>query len=202
MSIQELRPADECDLAQALAEAFLENPLNRAVIGGNPRVRLRANRAGMDLTLGSARGAARILTVFAEPGELAGGLIAVPPRQWPLPPPLLSQQILGLFRQGLRVTSRWGHVHSKLAELHPQEPHWYLSTLGIDPRYQRKGLASGLLDHWLREVDGEREKVYLETDHPQSLSFYLNRGFRVYDELKLLGVPIWRMSRSTDSGSS
>ena len=79
MSIQELRPADECDLAQALAEAFLENPLNRAVIGGNPRARLRANRAGMDLTLGSARGTARVLTVFAEPGELAGGLIAVPP---------------------------------------------------------------------------------------------------------------------------
>jgi ribosomal protein S18 acetylase RimI-like enzyme len=100
------------------------------------------------------------------------------------------------------VTSRWGHVYSKLAELHPKEPHWYLSTLGIDPRYQRKGLASALLDHWLREVDREHERVYLETDHRQSLSFYLNRGFRVCDELKLLGVPIWRMLRSTDSGSS
>ena len=202
MSIHELGLTDERALAQVLAEAFLQNPLNCAVIGRNPPTRRRVNRAGMDLTLGSARGVARVLTVLSEHGELAGGLIAVPPGQWPLPPPLLSQQIVGLFRQGLRVTSRWGQVYSKLAQRHPEEPHWYLSTLGIDPRYQRKGLASRLLDYWLCEVDEENARVYLETDHPQSLSFYLNRGFRVCEEMKLLGVPIWRMSRSTDSGSA
>ena len=202
VSIRTFQPAEASNLAQALAEAFLDNPLNCAVIDRGPRARLRVNRAGMDLTLDSAREVARILTVFAEDDQLAGGLIAVPPGGWPLPPPSFSQQLFGLFRQGFRVTSRWGRVYSELALKHPGEPHWYLSTLGIHPRYQRRGLASALLDYWLREVAAAREGAYLETDHPESLSFYLKRGFRVCEECRLFGVPIWRMSRSADFLSS
>ena len=202
MTIQSFRPSDESNLAQAFAEAFLDNPLNCAVIDRGPRTRLRVNRAGMHLTLKSAREGALILTVCEEGDRLAGGLIAIPPGGWPLPAPHFSEQILGLFRQGIRVTHRWGQVYSELAQRHPPERHWYLSTLGIRPEFQRRGLASALLDHWLLEVDGARLGAYLETDHPDSLSFYLKRGFRVCEEFRLFGVPIWRMLRTADFRSA
>ena len=202
MTIRSFQPFDESSLAQALAEAFLDNPLNCAVINRGPRARLRVNRAGMHLTLQSAREEALILTAHGAGDRLAGGLIAIPPGGWPLSPPSVSEQIFGLFRQGIRVTQRWGQVYNELAQKHPKEPHWYLSTLGIRPGFQRRGLASELLDHWLLEVDAARLGAYLETDHPDSLSFYLERGFRVCDEFRLFGVPIWRMSRTADFLSS
>ena len=202
MLIRSFQPSETPDLSQILAEAFLDNPLNCAVIRRNARARLRVNRAGMDLTLDSACHEARVLTVWTEDDQLAGGLIAVPPGGWPLSPPSFSQQLLGLWRQGIRVSNRWGRVYQELALKHPEEPHWYLSTLGIHPRYQRRGLASALIDQWLREVAEDGVSAYLETDHPDSLSFYLKRGFRVCEECRIFGVPIWRMSRPADFLSS
>ena len=195
MTIRTLQPSEESPLAEALAEAFRDNPLNCAVIGRGPRARFKVNRAGMRLTLDSAREGALILIAMGAPDELAGGLIGIPPGGWPLPPPSFSEQLMGILHQGIRVTHRWGRVYDELAERHPLEPHWYLSTLGIRPEFQGRGLASGLLDCWLREVDGSEFGAYLETDHPESLSFYLKRGFRICEECHVFGVPIWRMSR-------
>lgn len=202
VSIRTFQPSEAAHLSGILAEAFLDNPLNCAVINRKPRSRLQVNRAGMDLTLDSAREGARVLTARTDENQLAGGLIAVPPGRWPLPPPSFSRQLLGLWRQGIRISSRWGHIYQELALQHPEEPHWYLSTLGIHPKYQRRGLASALLDHWLLEVAEDQVDVYLETDHPESLSFYLKRGFRICEERELFGVPIWRMLRPADFLSS
>ena len=48
-------------LAEVLALAFRDNPLNRAVIGGSEARRLRANRAGMRASLIAALPAAVVL---------------------------------------------------------------------------------------------------------------------------------------------
>ena len=192
-----MRGGQAAGLAQALAEAFRDNPLNCAVLGRDPPGRLRANRVGMELTLLSAahRATVWVATSVSDSQRVAGGLIALPPGGWPLPPPSVMHQFLGLVRQGIRATHRWGRVYSELADLHPTEPHWYLSTLGIRPAQQRQGLASALLDGWLEQVDRAREAAYLETDHSESLAFYLKRGFHVIEERVLFEVPIWRMWR-------
>lgn len=193
-------------LAEVLAEAFRDNPLNCRVVGSNAAKRLRANRVGMRLTLQSALGRATILV--AEPssvscaGPLAGGLIALPPGAWPLPPPPLVEQFVALLRQGFGVASRWGRVYTELASLSPMEPHWYLSTLGIRPQLQRKGHASALMERWLAEVDRTRQAAYLETDRRENLRFYANRGFSLIEERLLLEVPIWRMRRSAAGSRS
>ena len=147
VSIRTFQPSEAAHLSRILAEAFLDNPLNCAVINRKSRSRLQVNRAGMALTLDSAREGARVLTAWTDENQLAGGLIAVPPGRWPLPPPSFSQQLLGLWRQGIRISSRWGHIYQELALQHPEDPHWYLSTLGVHPKYQGRGLASALLDH-------------------------------------------------------
>lgn len=195
VSIQQLQEGEENALAEALAEAFRDNPLNRAVVARDVRTRVRVNRVGMWLTLESGKNIAEVWTATGDLHKVVGGLIAVPPGGWPLPGPAVGYQIWGLFRQGLRATHRWGHVYSELERVHPSEPHWYLSTLGIHPDYQRQGLASALMKRWLATVDESRFGSYLETDHPESLSFYLRYNFEIREELMLWGVPIWRLWR-------
>jgi ribosomal protein S18 acetylase RimI-like enzyme len=186
-------------LAEVLARAFRDNPLNRAVIRAEARRRLRSNLNGMHTLLASALGRATILAarpLADEPGSaIAGGLVALPPFGYPLPSPPVWDQLRSAFTQGFGVVRRWGHVFQALADIHPSESHWYLSVLGVDPERQGRGHGAALIERWLERVDAEEAAAYLETDRRENIAFYSRAGFRVLDERKVLGVEIWRMWR-------
>jgi GNAT superfamily N-acetyltransferase len=196
----DIRPlaADEAPvLAETLALAFRDNPLNRGVIRAGSVRRLRSNRHGMRATLAAALGHARILV----PGSpKLGGLIALPPGGWPLPPPPLLAQVEFWLGQGVGAVRRWGRVYRELATLHPVEPHWYLQLLGVAVDAQRQGVGAALLGAWLKEVDREEAPAYLETDRRENLSFYGRGGFDVVGTDEILGVEIWRMRRPANRG--
>jgi GNAT superfamily N-acetyltransferase len=97
--------------------------------------------------------------------------------------------------QGFRVAARWGEVYAAIEGLHPPEPHWYLSLLGVDPPRQGLGVGAGLLEHWLDSIDREGLPSYLETDREENVSFYGRAGFSVHVELQVLGAPVWCMRR-------
>ena len=122
-------------------------------------------------------------------------LLATGPGEYPLPMPSWGQQFRCLMGQGARVASRWGEVHRALEAVHPREPHWYLNVLGVDPPVQGQGIGSGLLSHWLVEVDRATGFAYLETDRPENRPFYERAGFSVVDEITVLGVTVWCMAR-------
>jgi ribosomal protein S18 acetylase RimI-like enzyme len=184
-------------LAETLARAFRDNPLNRGAIRGGSARRLRSNRYGMRATLAAALGHASILV----PGrpEL-GGLIALPPNGWPLPPPPLLAQLEFWLGQGVGAVRRWGRAYRELATLHPVEPHWYLQLLGVAIDAQRQGVGAALLSTWLNEVDREGASAYLETDRRENLAFYRRGGFDVVGTDEILGVEIWRMRRPAWAG--
>jgi GNAT superfamily N-acetyltransferase len=81
---------------------------------------------------------------------------------------------------------------------HPDEPHWYLSVLGVEPAARRNGVAEQLLLAGLERCDRERVPAYLETGRPRSRDFYSEHGFDVTDEFNLPGggPPVWRMWRA------
>ncbi|HZM56996.1 MAG TPA: GNAT family N-acetyltransferase [Acidimicrobiales bacterium] len=81
--------------------------------------------------------------------------------------------------------------------LHPEEPHWYLATLGTEPAQQGKGIGSALLASMLATVDEEGVPAYLESSKERNLPLYARFGFEVIDELrsKVAIPPIWRMWR-------
>jgi ribosomal protein S18 acetylase RimI-like enzyme len=45
-------------------------------------------------------------------------------------------------------------VFEQMGRCHPQEAHWYLPLIGVDPAHQRKGHGSALLEHALSQCDG------------------------------------------------
>lgn len=193
-------------LAESLASAFRDNPLNRAVIRQGRAGRLRANRYGMRATLSAALGRSTILVPTRSGGGAGdpelGGLIALPPGGWPLPPPALLVQIECWLGQGIAPMRRWGNVYRQLARLHPPGSHWYLLLLGVPEHQRRRGIGFALLEAWLEAVDRDGAPAYLETDRPENLSFYRRAHFEVVGSLELLGTPIWRMARRAGAGSA
>ncbi|MCH2172249.1 GNAT family N-acetyltransferase [Myxococcota bacterium] len=180
---------------QVLARAFCDNPLNVAVISTqSAERRLRANRHALRGPLRAASAQGGVWVARSGP-RIVAGLITTPPGLYPLPQPPLVSKLLGILGQGLRTASRWGEVHAALQALHPIEPHWYLSSLGVDPDAQGAGFGSALLGGWLERVDREAAPAYLETDRQATLRFYSRAGFQIKDSATLLGVPIWTLWR-------
>lgn len=182
------------ETARLLARAFRDNPLNVAVIGADPGRRLRCNLAGLRASLPVARERARVL-VARRAGRPCAALVALAPGAWPLPPPSWPARLRCLAGQGWRVARRWAEVFEALGAHHPEEPHWYLGTLGVDPPEQRRGCGRSLLGAWLATLAGDARPVHLETDRRENLAFYAGAGFAVEREIEILGVPVWCMRR-------
>jgi ribosomal protein S18 acetylase RimI-like enzyme len=68
-------------------------------------------------------------------------------------------------------------VMEQMNRFHPQEPHWYLPLIGIDPAHQGKGLGGALLDHALALSDRDGVPAYLESSNPRNISLYERHGF-------------------------
>jgi len=191
-------PSQHSAAVRLLARAFRDNPLNVAVIGRGPAARVRSNAHGARASLQVAADSALLLAAHqGAPSDagLAGVLLAVEPFHYPLPLPSIPAQIRCLLGQGRRVVGRWAGIQREFAALHPVEPHWYLSVLGVDPDRWRGGVGSALLSRWLRRVDADNAPSYLETDREENVGFYRRAGFEVVSQLLIANVPIWRMWR-------
>lgn len=182
-------------VAELLARAFRDNPLNVAAIGSaDLGRRLRACRPGARDLVHSALRHGEVWAA-REAGHPLAGLVATPPGRHPLPPPPLSRRLLTLAVQGWRTARRWGQIFEALQVQHPLEPHWYLGTLGVDPPQQGRGVGTALLRAWLRRVDREAGSVYLETDRERNVSWYEREGFAVVCRTRVLEVAVWCMQR-------
>jgi len=92
-------------------------------------------------------------------------------------------------RSGLRLLA-------EVERKHPSEPHWYLPLLGVDPRWQGRGIGGALLRVMLDRCDGEGTPAYLETQKPENVPYYERFGFMVVETIELPETPpIWLMWR-------
>ena len=78
----------------------------------------------------------------------------------------------------------------------PNEAHWHLGPVGVDPHVQGLGIGSLLLGEWCRFLDAQRAAGYLETDKGANVGFYRKFGFETISEAEVLGTPNWFMWRA------
>lgn len=82
------------------------------------------------------------------------------------------------------------------AEVHPEEPSWYLQFLGVDPVVQGKGLGSTALRAVLARADAAGQPAYLEATSTRNRALYERHGFRSIADIVLPGGPtayaMWR----------
>jgi len=191
------RPADAGErraLLGALALAFRDNPMNRAIHGPDPAHRVRANRAGLAALVLDLKDACETRVVRYD-GRIVGGLIGVPPGRFPPPGAGVYRQLVCLLRQGPKAMERWSFVTDALHREHPTAPHWYVAVLGVEPAFQGRGLGGRLLDALASLVVADPHPIYLESDRAESVAFYRARGYAIRGELRLLGLRCWRLER-------
>jgi ribosomal protein S18 acetylase RimI-like enzyme len=68
-------------------------------------------------------------------------------------------------------------VFEQMGSYHPQEPHWYLPFIGVDPLHQGKGYGAALLQHALAACDRDHALAYLESSNPRNIPLYERHGF-------------------------
>lgn len=71
-----------------------------------------------------------------------------------------------------------------MSQFHPDEPHWYLPMIGVDPTLHGKGYGSALLSYALEPCDRDGCLAYLESSNPRNIPLYERHGFRVIGELQ------------------
>jgi ribosomal protein S18 acetylase RimI-like enzyme len=87
-------------------------------------------------------------------------------------------------------------VFEQMARYHPQEPHWFLPFIGIDPSRQGNGYGAALMEHALVPCDRDRTLAYLESSNPKNIPFYERHGFELLGTIQVgASPPIFPMLR-------
>lgn len=183
-------------LAQILARAFYDDPQFMWLLP-DPETR-RARLARMFTTIiGIEALPYGGVDVARDGGDMRGGAIWLPPGR---SEPTLPEKLRAAPGHWRAVTgaefkaARMGHA---LARAHPEEPHWYLKAVAVDPSSQGLGIASLLLRSRLERCDRNGMPAYLEASKPAGVPVYERFGFRTTGTVALPpGAPVvttmWR----------
>ena len=140
--------------------------------------------------------------IYATSHNLEGVAIWIPSDKYPVTFWRLLRSvplsvIFGLGRYGGNKMRHLGEhidaVHQRLAPF----KHWFLQTVGIEPRSQGKGYASKLIRPMLTRIDEEGLPCYLETLDEHNVPLYEHLGFKVVDKATVPKTSLtnWAMLR-------
>jgi GNAT superfamily N-acetyltransferase len=199
-TVRKATTADVPGVARALARAFYDDPVMSWFFRDDKR---RMNQ----LERGFALFMRNVYLQHDEcytTEELAGGALWAPPGKWHLG--LLAQLRLlpgmtaAVGRDLPRLLRGLAFIESK----HPREPHFYLGVLGVEPRWQGKGIGAALMRPVLERCDRDGVPAYLEASTPRNRALYLRNGFEVVEEVRFPreGPPAWRMWRAPVSSQA
>ncbi|WP_431095423.1 GNAT family N-acetyltransferase [Polaromonas aquatica] len=88
-------------------------------------------------------------------------------------------------------------VFEQMGRYHPQEPHWYLPFIGVDPFHQGKGCGAALMQHALLPCDRDHTLAYLESSNPKNIPLYERQGFELLGTIQVgTSPPIFPMLRT------
>ena len=87
-------------------------------------------------------------------------------------------------------------IFEKMSRYHPNEPHWYLPLLGVDPLHHGKGFGTALIQYTIVTCDQGNSFAYLESSNPKNIPFYERHGFELLGTIQVnTSPPIFPMLR-------
>lgn len=98
------------------------------------------------------------------------------------------------------LMARFIALRTALADNTPAEHHWYLQMVGTHPDWQRRGLASHLINEGLSWARRDGVGAYLETETAGNVAYYRHLGFEVRTEWDVAeaGPHMWGMWHPAD----
>lgn len=96
-----------------------------------------------------------------------------------------------------RFLPRLMRAITALESNHPQERHYYLPFIGVEPEWRGKGIGAALMRPILDRCDQQGTPAYLEATTPRNRALYERHDFKVTEEFTLGkgSPPLWRMWR-------
>jgi ribosomal protein S18 acetylase RimI-like enzyme len=137
---------------------------------------------------GVARDAARLGSAYVaigSDGELYGVALWLAPGRFPWSTVRQLRGagwMLSVLLADPRSFRRFMQTGANGARLHPDDQHWYLESMGVDPALQRQGVGGRLLEPVLEMADHDRIDCYLETADPSNAAYYARHGFEVEND--------------------
>jgi ribosomal protein S18 acetylase RimI-like enzyme len=182
---------DIAPLSETLSLAFFPDPVSAYLFPDESR-RVRRLKAFFQLQLEGVylpKG-----EVYTTADRTSAALWLPPGTRPPGPRVQLAYLTLALRSRSLR---RGRRLAAALYRLRPRKPHYYLGTVGTDPRFQRHGLASTLIDAVLARLDQRAIPAYLEASSAPNVRLYTSLGFAVVSEVTIErgGPTLWTMWR-------
>ncbi len=181
----EIRSARADEMSQTVAcivAAFITDPLGRFA-WPSPHQYLDA----MPLATRAFAGASFEHATADVTADFCGAGLWLPPEIHPD-----SEALEKVFRD----TAKPEHLDDLLAtfekmdEWHPEERHWYLPLIGVEPNSQGRGLGGALLRHAIARSDADEALAYLESSNPRNISLYERHGFEVMGKIQIGAGPL------------
>ena len=178
-----VRPITDADIPTAvdtLARAFADYSYTRHVIAADDheeRIRrsqeLWLTRIGIVYGRVWVAGEGRAVAVWAVPGQD--------------PSPALAElgPVFGELSGDRAAAS--AAADAAIAPYRPQEPGWFLGTVGTAPEAQGQGLGSAVLIPGIQEAERAGYPAFLETSSEANVRFYERLGFRATADVLLPG---------------
>ena len=186
VEVRELhRPAEDEAAIDLLADAFLDFPAMRLLVGHDDGARGRLTRLfAMELDPASP-----ITALGAEvEGRLAGVLTYI---DSPACTARSAGQVIGFMRiAGPRVV-RAMRMFGRIEKAHPRSPHRHLPSVGVSPAAQSRGVGRALMDAFHERCDADGKAAYLETirwsdpSKPSHERFYGRQGYAVTEVIPM-----------------
>lgn len=194
-AVRTLRRDEVQPASDVLARALHEDPFFRAIEPEATKRRAVLHRQ----MAGAIRYSLRNGLVEVTP-NLSGVAVWLPPGQTRVTlrtmlaaGPVTVWEMMSLSPAAMRRAMPFRKPMEDLHHRSASGPHWYLWILGIDPRHQRQGLGTTLMQHRLSEIG--RQPVYLETARRTNITYYERFGFEAAGIAKIpeMGVTFWGM---------
>ncbi len=80
-------------------------------------------------------------------------------------------------------------VYAEMSRGHPEEPHWFLPLIAVDPFVRGAGAGSALMAYGLAACDRDGVPAYLDSTHPRNIPLYERFGFELVRTIKIGGHP-------------
>jgi GNAT superfamily N-acetyltransferase len=180
-------------VAAALADAFINDPVFTWLVprGLRPQARLRTAFAVELEQYVIPNG-----TVWTTSGY-DGAVAELPPGGWAMPQSVSGKQALNWLRAYGRRLPRAIRAQRAMEEQHPDEPHFYVRTVGVRTALQGRGIGSALMRPTLERADSAGAAAYIEASTQRSAALYERLGFVHMEvfELPQGGPPVWLMRR-------
>jgi ribosomal protein S18 acetylase RimI-like enzyme len=195
------RPADDREIAAVadlVARSFDHLAANRYLVS-DPAERLPRMREFFRIgTDHAAKGHGEV--VFTE--DLTGAAVWFDRTRPPAEPADYEQRLAAAGGDHL---PRFHELDELLEGHHPEEPHWHLAFLAVDPANWGQGIGGSLMRHTLDRLDLDGVPAYLEATNDDNRRLYRSHGFHDLTPAEIHlgdGTPFYRMWRPAGAASA